>query len=180
MSTAKRIGKYEIVALVSRGPRAAVYRGTDSDNQRPVAIKVIPRTLLDAAALPAFRKFAQALSSLEHPGIAAILEVVENDRAVGMVSELCPGKPLSGLLKDDAHPELKNVWDVARPMLEALATAHANGAVHRDLKPSNLILGLDGRLMISDFGASVLLTGPDPELHYRAPEQFADGPDVKR
>ena len=45
MSTAKRIGKYDIVSRVSRGPRAAVYRGTDSDDQRPVVIKVIPRTL---------------------------------------------------------------------------------------------------------------------------------------
>ncbi len=175
MSTAKRIGKYDIVALVSRGSRAAVYRGTDSDDQRPVAIKVIPRTLLNAAALPAFRKYAQALARLEHPAIATTLEVIENDKAVGVVSELCEGKPLSALLKEDAHPELRNVWDIARPMLEALATAHAKGAVHRDLKPSNLILGPDARLKVTDFGVSVLLAGPEPELHYRAPEQFGDG-----
>ena len=175
MSTAKRIGKYDIVALVSRGSRAALYRGTDSDDQRPVAIKVIPRTLLNAAALPAFRKYAQALARLEHPGIAAIREIVENDKAVGVISELCEGRPLSALLKEDAHPELRNVWDIARPMLEALGTAHAKGAVHRDLKPSNLILGPDARLRVTDFGVSVLLAGPDPELHYRAPEQFGDG-----
>ena len=180
MSTAKRIGKYDIVSRVSRGPRAAVYRGTDSDDQRPVVIKVIPRTLLNAAALPAFRKYAQALTRLEHPGIAAILDIVENDKAVGVVSELCEGKALSGLLKEDAHPELRNVWDIARPMLEALATAHAKGAVHRDLKPSNLMLGPDARVRITDFGVSVLLAGPDPELHYRAPEQFGDGPITPR
>ena len=175
MSTAKRIGKYDIVGLPSRGPRAAVYRGTDSDDQRPVAIKVIPRTLLNAGALPAFRKYAQALARLEHPGIAAILDVVENDKAVGLVSDLCEGKALSGLLQEDAHPELRNVWDIARPMLEALGAAHAKGAVHRDLKPSNLMLGLEGRLRITDFGVSILLSGPEPDLHYRAPEQFVEG-----
>ena len=174
-TTAKRIGKYEIVAIVSRGSRAAVYRATDGDTKQPVAIKIVPRTILNADALPGFRKYSLALTRLEHPGIATFLDIVENDKALALVSEFCEGKPLSALLREDAHPELRNVWDIARPMLEALGTAHLRGAVHRDLKPANLMLATDGRLKITDFGVSVLLAGPDAELHYRAPEQFANG-----
>lgn len=174
-STAKRIGKYDIVGLVSRGPRAAVYRAADGDTRQPVAIKIVPRTILNADALPGFRKYSLALTRLEHPGIATFLDIVENDKALALVSEFCEGKPLSALLREDAHPELRNVWDIARPMLEALGTAHLRGAVHRDLKPANLMLATDGRLKITDFGVSVLLAGPDAELHYRAPEQFTNG-----
>jgi response regulator RpfG family c-di-GMP phosphodiesterase len=173
--TTKRIGKYEIVALMAKSARAAVYRGEDSDTRRPVAIKIIPRTLLNVAAVPAFRKYAQALARIEHPGIATFIEVVENEKAIGLVSELCEGKALSVLLREDAHPELRSVWDIVRPMLAALGAAHAKGAVHRDLKPANLILGLGGQVKITDFGVSILYAGPAEEFHYRAPEQFADG-----
>ena len=175
MSTAKRIGKYDVLGLIAKGPRAAVYRCEDGDTKRPVAVKIIPRALLSAAALPAFRKYAQALARLEHPGIASLIEIVENDKAVGLVSELCEGKALAALLREDAHPELKNVWNIIRPMLEALGSAHSKGAVHRDLKPANLILGSDGCVKVTDFGVSVLLAGPAEEIRYRAPEQFGDG-----
>ena len=180
MSTAKRIGKYDILSILHRGPRAAVYRGEDGDTKRPVAVKIIPRTLLDAAALPGFRKYAQALSRLEHPVITQVIDIAENDKAVAVVSELCEGKPMSARLKDGGYPELRLVWDIVRPILEALGMAHSRGAVHRDLKPSNLILGLEGKVKITDFGVSALLTGPEADVRYRAPEQFGGDPITAR
>jgi len=180
MSTSKRIGKYEIVTLVAKGTRAAVYRGLDGDTKQPVAIKIVPRTLLDADALPAFRKFSGMVQRVEHPAIAPCFEVVENEKAVGIVSEWCEGKPISSLLKEGAHPELRNVWDLARPMLEAIGWLHAKGGTHGDLKPGNLILAPDGRLKVTDFGVSTLLTGPMDEINYRAPEQFNGDPITAR
>ena len=174
MSTAKRIGKYEVLALLSRTARAAVYRGEDSDTKHAVAIKVIPRSGINSASLDAFRKYAQALARLEEPGVATFFEIVENEKALGLVSELCEGKALSALLKEGAHPELRSVWDIARPMLEALSIAHAKGVVHRDLKPSNVMLAPDGRVKITDFGVSMLYSAPADEVHYRAPEQFTE------
>jgi serine/threonine protein kinase len=88
MSTSKRIGKYEIITLIAKGPRAAVYRAEDGDNKRPVAIKIVPRTLLNNDALAEFRKYASLVMRLEHAAIAPCFEVVENDKAVGIVSEL--------------------------------------------------------------------------------------------
>jgi serine/threonine-protein kinase len=176
MSTAKRIGQYEITALLSRGNRASVYRALDTDTRRPVAIKIIKRSGLRQAALPEFRKSAQALMRLEHPSIVPFFDVVENDKAIGLVSELCEGKAIAGLLGEGAHPELKNVWDIVRPVLEALGEAHAKGAAHRDVKPANLILAPDGRVKVTDFGVSALLASPIEEWRYRAPEQFGDDP----
>ena len=179
-TTSKRIGKYEIITLLAKGPRAAVYRAEDGDNKRQVAIKIVPRTLLNNDALPEFRKFALTVMRLEHPAIAPCFEVVENDKAIGIVSELCEGKPLSALLKEGAHPELRNVWDHARPILESLGWLHAKGGAHGDLKPANLILGPDGRLKITDFGVWMLLSSPPDEINYRAPEQFqGDAPNAR-
>jgi len=179
-TTSKRIGKYEIITLLAKGPRSAVYRAEDADNKKQVAIKIVPRTLLNNDALPEFRKLALTVLRLEHPAIAPCFEVVENEKAVGIVSELCDGKPLSALLKEGAHPELRNVWDLARPMLEALGWLHAKHGAHGDLKPSNLFLAPDGRLKVTDFGVSMLLASPAEEIHYRAPEQFNCDPTTAR
>ena len=170
--TGQRIGKYEVQATLATSPRARVFRGIDSDSGRAVALKVIGRAHVNAASLPAFRKYAQALGRLEHPGIAAFLDLIENEKAVCIVSELCEGVALASLLKDGGHPEMKNVWDIARRMLETLAFAHTKGAVHRDLKPANVMLAPNGGLKITDFGVSVLLAGDPETVHYRAPEQF--------
>jgi serine/threonine-protein kinase len=170
--TGQRIGKYDVQATLATSPRARVFRAVDSDTKRAVAVKVIGRAHLNAAALPGYRKYAQALGRLEHPGIAAFLELIENDKAVCLVSELCEGVPLSSLLKDGAQPDMKNAWEISRRLLEALAYAHSRGAVHRDLKPSNVMLAPDGSLRITDFGVAMLMAEAPESVHYRAPEQF--------
>lgn len=173
--TGQRIGKYDVQATLGTSPRARVFRGVDSDTKRPVALKVIGRAHVNDAAIPAFRKYGQALARLDHPGIAAFIELIENEKALCVVSELCEGVPLSSLLKDGAHPDMKASWEIARRMLEALAFAHSRGAVHRDVKPGNVMLAPDGGLKVTDFGLATLLAGEPESVHYRAPEQFTGG-----
>jgi len=178
--TGQRIGKYDVQATLATSPRARVFRGVDSDTKRPVALKVIGRAHVNGAAIPAFRKYGQALARLDHPGIATFIELIENEKALCVVSELCDGVPLSSLLKDGAHPDMKMSWEISRRMLEALAFAHSRGAVHRDVEPGNVMLAPDGGLKITDFGLSVLLAGEPESVHYRAPEQFAGGTTTAR
>ena len=175
MSGAQRIGKYEVQAVLAKGPRSAVYRGLDGNTGKSVALKVIPAAQLNAAALPAYRKYGQALQRLEHPAIAGFVDLIEDDKAVVVVSEFCEGVSLASLLKDDAHPDMKNAWEIARRLLETLAFAHLRGAVHRDVKPTNILLAPGGGLKITDFGVAALLTGAPEVVYYRAPEQFAEG-----
>ena len=179
-ATGQRIGKYDVQATLATSPRARVFRGVDSDTKRPVALKVIGRAHVNDAAIPAFRKYGQALARLDHPSIARFIELIENDKALCVVSELCEGVPLSSLLKDGANPDMKTSWEIARRMLEALAFAHSRGAVHRDVKPGNVILAPDGGLKITDFGLSALLQGEPESVHYRAPEQFSGGTTTSR
>jgi eukaryotic-like serine/threonine-protein kinase len=178
--TGQRIGKYDVQATLATSPRARVFRGVDSDTKRPVALKVIGRAHVNEAAIPAFRKYAQALARLDHPGIAAFVELIENEKALCVVSELCEGVPLASLLKDGAHPDMKMSWEISRRMLEALAFAHSRGAVHRDVKPGNVMLAPDGGLKITDFGLAMLHAGEPESVHYRAPEQFAGGTTTAR
>jgi serine/threonine-protein kinase len=169
----QRIGKYEVQGALSSGKHARVFKGLDPETRKVMALKVIPRANLKEPALAAFRKYAQALQKLDHPGIVKSLDVVESDKWVCIVSEIAEGVPLSSLLKDGAHPDIKNVWDVARRILEILAFAHARGAVHRDLKPANVFLAPGGSVAITDFGVSTLYAGPPETIAYRAPEHFA-------
>ena len=171
-ATGQHIGKYAVAGTIATTPRVRVFRGFDPETKRAVAIKVIGRQHLNAAALPAFRKYAANLAQFQHPSVAQFVELFETEKAVCVVSELCEGVPLSSLLKDGAGPEMKNVWEIARRMLEALSFAHSRGLVHRDLKPSDLMLAPDGGVKVTDFGVSSLVAGEAEEVSYWAPEQF--------
>ena len=69
--------------------------------------------------------------------------------------------------------DLRQAWDIARQMLEAVELAHTKGIVHGDLKPSNLVADAQGRVSVSDFGVAAAAGAVTP---YTAPEQLAGGP----
>src|SRR4051812_34790577 len=175
MSNGQKLGKYDLQAQLAKGARAAVYRGIDPDTGKAVAIKAILRGHLNAQAMPAFLKHAAAMAQMEHPGIARFLEVVEAPKAICIVSQLAEGQPLSSLLKDGAYPEVMTAWDVMRQVLEILAVAHVHGGVHRDLKPSNVMLSTAGRVMLANFGTSMLYGSPADNVQHFAPEHFGEG-----
>jgi eukaryotic-like serine/threonine-protein kinase len=175
MSTGQKLGKYDIEAQVAKGARAAVYRGMDPETRQAVAIKAIARDHVNVQALPAYVKHARSLATLEHPGIARFIEVVDTPKAVCIVSTFAEGKPLSGLLKDGAYPDARIAWEVIRQLLEILAVAHVHGAVHRDIKPSNLLLGAESRLSLVNFGTSMLYSTPADNVQHFAPEHFGEG-----
>ena len=172
MSDAKRIGKYEVQAPLGKGPHGAVYRALDTQFDRLVAVKVLPREVIDARALEPFRKYSQALVRLRHPGIARFIEAIETQKTLCLVWELAEGRALSTQLRDGAHPEPRAAWEIARQLLEALAYAHAQGGLHRDIKPANVMLGPNGAVTLTDFGTAMLFAAPGDVGHYRAPEHF--------
>jgi len=168
----KRIGKYEVQAPLGKGPHGTVYRAKDTQFDRLVAIKVVPREALDARALEQFPKYSQALVRLRHPGIARFIESIDTPKAFCLVWELAEGRALSTLLREGAHPEPRHAWDIVRQVLEALAYAHGQGGAHRDIKPANITLAPNGAVTLTDFGAAMLYASPGDAVHYRAPEHF--------
>src|SRR6478609_5702800 len=121
-----------------------VYRATDTNLKRQVAIKVLPPAVAaDVDRLARFQREAEALASLNHPHIAAIYGLERADGATALVMELVDGPTLADHIAD------------------ALAHAHERGIVHRDLKPANVKVRHDGTVKVLDFGlAKALDTGP--------------------
>jgi serine/threonine-protein kinase len=124
----------------------------DARLNRDVALKVLPEGLAsDADRLARFKREAQVLASLNHPGIAAIYGVEEAGGVHALVLELVEGPTLADRLAGRRFPP-DEAAPVARQIAEALEAAHDAGIVHRDLKPANVKLRPDGTVKVLDFG----------------------------
>jgi TolB-like protein/tRNA A-37 threonylcarbamoyl transferase component Bud32/Tfp pilus assembly protein PilF len=131
-----------------------VYRGRDTRLGRDVALKVIsPKRLGDDDLRRRFELEARAASVLNHPSIVTIYDVGDTDGVAWIAMEWVEGRTLrQALLEADSALPLSDALTIARQIAEGLAAAHAKGIVHRDLKPENVMLALDGRSKILDFG----------------------------
>jgi hypothetical protein len=147
-----RLGAYEIVGPLGAGAMGEVYRARDPILNRDVAVKVLPEHFaLGSDRLARFRREAQTLAALNHPNIVTV-HAVEEDRGVHFITmELVKGQTLAALLPKDGFA-LDEFFDIAVPLADAVAAAHAQGIVHRDLKPANVMVTSEGRVKVLDFG----------------------------
>ena len=147
-----RIGAYEITAQIGVGGMGEVYRATDSNLKRSVAIKVLPASVPgDADRLARFQREAEVLAALNHPNIAAIYGLEKAPDFTALVMELVEGDDLSQRIARGAIPR-DEALPIAKQIAEALEAAHEQGIVHRDLKPANIKVPPDGRVKLLDFG----------------------------
>jgi serine/threonine protein kinase len=183
-------GRYRVDGLLARGGMSVVHRGSDLRLDRPVAIKVLDRTLArDPAFVRRFEREARAAARLAHPGVVAVHDQGRDpDGTVFLVLELVEGGTLRDVLRDQGRLHPATALTVAEQMLTALQVAHDRGLVHRDVKPENVLVGLDGSVKVADFGlvAAAWETdgADDPEgsgemvlgtVAYLAPEQVTEG-----
>jgi Tol biopolymer transport system component len=135
-----------------------VYRATDTNLKRSVAIKVLPDSFAnDADRLARFTREAQTLASLNHANIAAIHGLEEFHGVRALVMELVEGQDLSQRIARGVIP-LDEALSIARQIAEALEAAHERGIIHRDLKPANVKLTPDGTVKVLDFGLAKVET----------------------
>ena len=168
-NTTKRVGRYDIGSLIGKGAVGSVYRGNDGDKM--VAVKVISKAPLAPERLAALRE--APLARVRHPAIITFVEMLENEKAICVVSEMARGESLAAILKSGEKPDLRKVWEISRQILEALETAHGKGLFHGDLKPANIFIDSQQHVSITDFGLANLVPNMGtPE--YMAPEQFSD------
>src|SRR5436305_13000718 len=129
-----------------------VYRATDNNLKRSVAIKVLPASVAsDADRLARFQREAEVLAALNHPNIAAIYGLEKTPDFTALVMELVEGEDLSQRIARAAIP-LDEALPIAKQIAEALEAAHEQGIVHRDLKPANIKVRADGAVKVLDFG----------------------------
>jgi len=129
-----------------------VYRATDTNLKRVVAIKVLPDALaFDAERLMRFRREAEVLASLNHPNIAAIYGLEDAGGVMALAMEFVEGVDLAERIALGALP-IDEALPIAAQIADALAAAHEQGIIHRDLKPANIKLRPDGTVKVLDFG----------------------------
>ena len=182
LSAGSRIGPYKIVAPLGAGGMGEVYRATDTNLNRDVAIKVLPELFAsDADRLARFTREAQTLAALNHPNIAHIHGLEASGSVRALVMELAEGEDLAVRLRRGPIPAAEAI-PIARQIAEALEAAHEKGIVHRDLKPANVKLTPDGTVKLLDFGlakawdASEEPLAPGSSLEISQSLRDADGP----
>jgi serine/threonine-protein kinase len=180
------LGQYRIVAELGHGSMGEVYRAVDEMLDRDVALKILRAELThDSELAERFRREAITLARPDHQNIARLHGLIKHETKLLMVMEFVTGETLAGRLKRGRVP-WRDAADLICQILAALDYAHSQGVVHRDIKPSNVMVRLDGRVKVMDFGiARVLGTARVTRvghmigtLEYMSPEQIR-GEDVK-
>ena len=156
---------YLIEHEIGRGGMAVVYRATDLQLNRPVAIKVLPPDVAFNADVRArFLREAQTAAQLSHPNIVPIFSVDERDNAslVYFVMAFVDGESLGARMAREGAWPIEPTVRVLRDVADALAYAHARGVVHRDIKPDNILIErASGRPMVTDFGIARAAAGEE-------------------
>ncbi|MFY0573513.1 protein kinase domain-containing protein [Cystobacter fuscus] len=150
-----RFGRYTLLDVLGRGGMGVVYAAYDSVLERKVALKVLRGELaarlgVDLASARLVRE-ARIAARLSHPNVVTIYDVNSHDGQIFIAMEYVDGRSLSTWLDEGPHPAeaiLERFVQAGR----GLAAAHAVGLVHRDFKPANVLVGLDGRVRVTDFG----------------------------
>jgi serine/threonine-protein kinase len=148
----KRLGKFEFLEQLGTGSFGTVYKARDTELDRTVAIK-IPRagSLPRAQDMERFLREAKSAAQLKHPSIVALHDAGTIDGACCLVSEVIAGATLAERLSAKRF-SFRQAAELMAEVADALHYAHQHGVVHRDIKPSNIMLDLEGRPHLMDFG----------------------------
>jgi hypothetical protein len=160
-------GRYQVEGLIAEGGYGRVFRGFDPELQRPVAIKIPkPRSGVTADRADMLLEEARKIAKLRHPGIVTVYDVGREDGSVFVVSDLIDGENLADRMAR-SKPSISATIGLVAEVADALAFAHEQGFVHRDIKPANILIDLQGKTLITDFGIAATT------VPYMAPEQLA-------
>lgn len=179
----RKLGQYEITAMIGRGGMATVYKGYQASVDRYVAIKVLPpHPGLDDMFIRRFRLEAKTIGSLQHPHILPLYDYGDTeDHILYLVMAYIEGGSLDDVIDAGPMPP-KRVEKILREVASALDYAHRRGVIHRDIKPANILLDSEGHAVLADFGIVKMMassssssnltgTGVVGTPAYMAPEQ---------
>ncbi|MER6050951.1 serine/threonine-protein kinase [Streptomyces sp. NPDC001793] len=157
-------GRYRLVERIGQGGMGTVWRARDELLGRQVAVKrlhVSPQLDADELATRHARttREAQAAARINHPNVVGVHDVVDDEGSPCIVMEYVPSSTLGDAIKEAARSGTyltpREAARIGRGMIAALRAAHSAGVLHRDVKPGNVLLGEDGRVVLTDFGIAV-------------------------
>ncbi len=146
------LDQYRIDSVVASSGMATIYRATDMNTDRAVAIKLPhPEMENDPVLFERFQREAAIGATLNHPGIIKVFPEDHRTRLY-MVMEWVEGRLLRELINEEGKLPAERAVNIALQTCNALDYIHGQGVVHRDLKPENIIVSDDDRVKLIDFG----------------------------
>ncbi|WP_225836054.1 serine/threonine-protein kinase [Streptomyces sp. NK08204] len=150
-------GRYRLADSIGSGGMGRVWRAHDEVLNRTVAVKELTAALYvsesdQAVLLARTRAEARAAARINHSAVVTVHDVLEHDGRPWIVMELVEGNSLADAVKERGRVEPQEAARIGLWVLRALRAAHTAGVLHRDVKPGNVLLGRDGRVLLTDFG----------------------------
>lgn len=188
----ERLGEYELLAKLGEGGMGAVYRARQTNLDRLVALKVLPKDRSEnQTAIARFYREMRAVGRLSHPNIVQAFDAREIDGSPVLAMEYVDGLDLSKLAAATGALSIADACELIRQAAVGLQHAHEQGLVHRDIKPSNLMLNRQATVKILDLGLALLGPNQQPShqemtsagtamgtADYVSPEQATDSHSV--
>ena len=181
-------GRYRLLEPVGSGGMGRVWLARDEMLDRDVAVKefVPPAWMTDeeqARLRTRTLREARSAARLNHPHVVRIYDVVHADDLPWIVMEYVPSRSLYQVIGEDGPFPPAEAARIGLDVLEAITAAHRAGVLHRDVKPHNVLIGHDGRVVLTDFGLATFVddgsvTGPGMVVgspQYVSPERARDG-----
>jgi CheY-like chemotaxis protein/predicted Ser/Thr protein kinase len=148
-------GRYEKVKKLGQGSFGEVWLVVDTEALEPER-RFVAKIPFRKAANPKFRKEAAICRKLEpHPGVARLIDTLEDDGKLIIIQEYVEGQTLGDMLDRELPRPLME--RLILQLIEVVAHAHKNRVMHRDIKPNNIVIQPNGALKLLDFGAAKML-----------------------
>ena len=170
--------RYEILEQIGVGGMSYVYRAMCHTLNRQVAIKVLKEEFAsDEAFVEKFKMEAQAAARLTHPNIVNVYDVVDEGELHYIVMELIDGITLKNYIQKKGQLETREAIGISIQVAQGIEAAHSQHIIHRDIKPQNMIIAMDGKVKVADFGiaravsAQTMNAQAVGSVHYISPEQ---------
>jgi serine/threonine protein kinase len=172
-------GRYRLMELRGEDAISTIFRATDSQNGRPVAIRVLsPELGTDADFVAEFRLAMRAAAGLSHPNLVAIYDFGADASDAYVVTELIDGQELGALLRRNGPVPPRRAASVTSVMATAVAAAHERGIVHGGVRSDSVLVTRDGQIKLADLGLARALAESSArpalsveEAWYQSPEQ---------
>lgn len=155
----RMLPQFEVSMLIGRGGMGAVYKGVQLSLDRQVAIKLLPPAIeqQDAAFAERFKNEARLMGRMNHPAIVSVYDFGRTtDGQLYFVMEYVDGTDVQRMIAREGRLPPEHALAVTAHLCDALGYAHKQGIVHRDIKPSNVLIDLEGRIKVADFGLAKL------------------------